>query len=192
MDTVSAIRARRSIRRFLPKPVPAGQLKELVELARLYAPGGNVQPLRYAIVQEKSNTDRLFAGLKWAMYLPDFAIAEDQRPSAYIVLLRDDRVKKNCQFDLGAAATNIMLAAQSMGLASCCLASFSRKGVSELLRQEEDLVPELVIALGYADQESRAVAHTGDDRYFETADGVLNVPKLSPEQVLIFSDFVSA
>ena len=188
MDTATAIRARRSIRRFLPKAVPAQYLRQLVELARLYAPGGNVQPLRYAIVAEKENTDRLFAGLKWAMYLPDFQIADTQRPAAYIVLLRDDAVKKNCQFDLGAASTNIMLAAQSMGLASCCLASFSREAVTEILGQEQTLVPELVIALGYADQESRAVAHTGDHRYFETEDGVLNVPKLSVEQVLVFAD----
>lgn len=188
MDTITAIRARRSIRRFLPKPVAAEQLLQLVELARLYAPGGNVQPLRYAIVAEKENTDRLFAGLKWAMYLPEFTVSEQQRPAAYIVLLRDDTVKKSCRFDLGAASTNIMLAAQSMGLATCCLASFSREDITELLGLGETLVPELVIALGYADQESRAVPFAGDHRYFETPDGALNVPKLSPEQVLVFSD----
>lgn len=184
MDITQAIRSRRSIRRFLPRPVAPGVLQELAELARFYASGGNRQPIRFAIVSQESARSRLFAGLKWAMYLPEFTIREDQQPAAYLVLLRQG--SQSCQFDLGAAATTIMLAAREKGLDTCCLASFSRKDVQALL--DTSLEPELVIALGYADQESRAVDMDGDHRYFQTPDGVLNVPKLPLAQALVYSD----
>lgn len=184
MDMKEAILSRRSIRRFLPKPVEDSVLLELVELARFYASGGNLQPIRFAIVSREPARSQLFAGLKWAMYLPQFSIREDQRSAAYIVLLRQG--SKSCQFDLGAAATTVMLAAREKGLDTCCLASFSREDVKKLLGC--DLEPELVIALGYADQESRAVEQQGDHRYFETADGALNVPKLGIREVLVYTD----
>ena len=188
MQVFEAIGSRRSIRRFLPRQIPAETLKQLVELGRLYASGGNRQPLRFAILAEKEARQQLFATLKWAMYLSGFEIRPEQQPTGYIRLLRDSRVSQDCQFDLGAAATTVMLAAREQGLDTCCLASFSREKVTELLGLSEELVPELVIALGYGDQESRAVDMDGDFRYFETPDGALNVPKLTMEDALIYSD----
>lgn len=189
MDVRSAILQRRSIRRFRPEPVPDAVLYELVELGRLYASGANLQPIRFAVVSRKPMTDQVFAQLKWAAYLPDFEIREDQKPAAYVILLRDEKVKKSCQFDVGAASTTVMLAAQARGLASCALASFHAGALSQLLALPEQLVPELVLALGYADQESCAVDYAGDVKYFEQ-DGGLRVPKLTMGQALVFSDAV--
>lgn len=188
MQVQDAIVSRRSIRRFLPKEIAPGALEQLVQLGRLYASGGNRQPLRFAILAEKEARQQLFATLKWAMYLPEFEIRPEQQPTGYIILLRDSHVSKACGFDLGAAATTVMLAAREQGLDTCCLASFSAEKVRALLGLSEELVPELVIALGYADQESRAVDMAEDYRYFETPDGALNVPKLTIENALIYSD----
>ena len=184
MEVREAIRDRRSIRRFLPRPVADDILLELVELGRLYASGGNLQPIRFAIVSREPDKSRLFAGLKWAMYLKDFSILPQQQPAAYLVLLHEKG--KSCGFDLGAAATTVMLAAKAQGLDTCCLASFDRAATQTLLAT--DLEPALVIALGYADQVSRSVDMTGDHKYFEAPDGALQVPKLPSEQALIHTD----
>jgi nitroreductase len=72
MHTFDAIAARRSIRKFRPEPVSRELLRELVEVTRLYPSGGNLQPLRFAIVTNPTLTDAVFSDLKWAMYLPDF------------------------------------------------------------------------------------------------------------------------
>lgn len=188
MDARTAILQRRSIRRFLPKAVPDEILTDLVDLARLHATGANSQPLRYAIISRKPMTDETFAHLKWAMFLPGFEIRKDQRPKAYIVLLRDENVSKSCGYDVGAASTNIMIAAESYGLATCCLASFSRGKLVEVLKLPPHLHPELVIAIGYPDQKSQAVPYAGSQKYYEAEDGSLQVPKHTLSEVLIFSD----
>ena len=184
MNILEAIESRRSIRRFAEKPIPAEALERLVEVSRLYASGRNLQPIRFAIVAEKENTDRLFPLLKWAGYLPGFVIEENQRPAAYLVLCAQE--PGACQFDVGAASTSVMLAARAFGLQSCCLLSFQAQPLQALLQLPEGMKPAMVIALGYPAQESRAVPQTEDCKYFETPDGVLNVPKLSAQEVTIF------
>lgn len=188
MNTREAARARRSIRRFQDIPVPPEALKELADLARLYASGGNIQPLRCAVVSRKENTDRVFDCLKWAMYLPGFEIRPDNRPKAYLVLVADQNVKRNYQFDLGAAATTVMLSAQDFGLQSCCLAVVQKEALRQILSLPEDLVPEIAIALGYGAQESTAVPMTDSVKYIQDADGNLQVPKRMLEETLVFSD----
>ena len=74
MQTFEAMALRRSIRKFRPEPVPGDVLTKIVEISRLYPTGGNLQPVRFAIVTKQELTDTLFADLRWAMYLPDFTI----------------------------------------------------------------------------------------------------------------------
>ena len=142
-----------------------------------------MQPIRYIVVTEKANLDRVFASLRWAAYLPGFEIKYEQRPMAYIVLTSD---KKNCQFDLGAAATTLMLAAEGKGLGSCCLGSFDKKVLLELLPLQQDQEPLLVIALGYPAQNSKIVEYNGDVKYYEDSDGCLCVPKRTIYDILTF------
>lgn len=186
MNILEAIESRRSIRRFSQKPVSGEILKKLVEVSRLYASGRNFQPIRFAVVAKKENMEQVFPLLKWAGYLPGFTITEDQRPTAYVVLCAQEPAA--CQFDVGAASTSVMLAAREFGLQSCCLMSFQPQPLRGILALPEELKPAMVIALGYPAQQSRPVPQETDCKYFETPDGVLNVPKLSPEQVTVYTD----
>lgn len=188
MHTLEAMYQRRSIRKFSPEPIPVSDLKEIVEVARLYPSGGNLQPVRFAVLSAKELTDALFADLKWAMYLPGYTIGETERPTAYVVLLRDETVKKKCDYDIGAASTMVMLAAVEKGLASCPIGNFSAPKLQSLLGLSENLQPELVIALGYPAQES-SVAPMGDSiRYWQDEQGDFLVPKWSTEEVLVFCE----
>jgi len=54
--------------------------------------------------------------------------------------------------DIAIAAQNIMLTATDKGLGSCCVASFDQKAVQSLANIPADIVPELIIALGYPAQ----------------------------------------
>ena len=186
MTVLDAIESRRSIRRFTQTPIPKEVLEKLVEVGRLYASGRNLQPIRFGLITKKENTRQVFPLLKWAGYLPGFEITEQQKPTAYLVLLAENPAA--CQFDIGAASTTVMLAAREFGLQSCCLLSFQAEPLRQLMQIPGDLKIAMVIALGYPDQESRAVEQVTDCKYYETDDGVLNVPKLSPAQLLIVSD----
>ena len=57
MDIQTAIMNRRTIRRFAPKPITDRQLTALVDLARLYASGGNLQPIRFIGVTKEELTE---------------------------------------------------------------------------------------------------------------------------------------
>ncbi len=185
MDVKQAIRQRRTIRRFENKPVSGTTLRNLVDLSRLYASGGNRQPIRYIAVNTQNVLDEIFPILRWAAYLPNFKIALEQRPKAYIILTCEE--KHSVQFDVGAAATTLMLAAEEEGLGTCCLGSFDSKRLKDILGLADDTEPALVIALGYPDQCSKAVDYTGDVRYYEDETGFLCVPKRNVEDVLTWT-----
>lgn len=184
MDIQTAIMQRRTIRRYQNKPVSADAVRKLVELSRLYASGGNLQPIRYVGIVTQPLLDDVFATLKWAAYLPGYEIREENRPAAYVVLTCDANAKRNCQFDVGAAATTLMLAAEGEGLATCCLGSFNAKVLKELLDLPENTEPALVISLGYPAHQSRAVDLVDDVKYYEDSNGCLCVPKRTLEEVL--------
>jgi nitroreductase len=59
MEFSRVIRARRSIRKFKPDPVPDTDIKELLEAARLAPSGLNMQPWRFAIVKSRSVREKL-------------------------------------------------------------------------------------------------------------------------------------
>ncbi len=181
MDIKTAITQRRTIRRFLKKPIEERVLREIIALSRLYASGANLQPIRYIAVTDQSKLDSVFDTLRWAAYLPEFQINNDNRPMAYVLLTSD---KSNCQFDLGAAATTLMLAAEGEGLSTCCLGSFDRNKLREILPVKEEQEILLVVALGYPAQNSRIVDYAGDVKYYEDADGCLCVPKRTLDELL--------
>lgn len=185
MRVEEAIRNRRSIRRFRQDPVPVELLHRLSDLARLYPSAGNQQPIRTAIVTKAPHLQEVFKTLRWAMYLPDYAPAENERPTAYLILLSE---QKNCLFDLGAAAMAVTLAAQEQGLASCCLQSAEPKKIQHLLGLPKQMEALLVIALGYGAQESCMIPAEDDLRYRQIENGALVVPKLTLERTLLYSD----
>ena len=188
MNTLDAMLARRSIRKFLPREIPRDVLLKITEVSRLYPSGGNLQPVRFAIVASPALREQVFADLKWAMYLPEYTIGPDEQPTAYIILLRDDVVRKKCDYDIGAASAMVMLAAADQGLASCPIGNFPAQKLAQLLKLPKNLHPELVLALGYAAQESRVVPMEDTVRYTQDENGDFLVPKWETEAVLVFND----
>lgn len=182
MNVIEAIEGRRSIRRFQNKSVPADVLLKLADLARLYASGGNQQPIRTGIVSQQPRLDGVFASLNWAMYLPDFEILPSQRPQAYLILF----AKNSCPFDCGAAAATVLLACREFGLSACPLGIARPAQLLQALELDETWKPQLAIALGYAAQESSTVPMTDTAAYSQDENGNMHVPKRSLEETLLF------
>lgn len=187
MDVLTAIRQRRSIRKFWNIPVEPQLLTNLVDLARLHTSAANRQPIRYAIIGgEKRNA--VFSCLHWAAYLRDFEILPEQRPAAYILLLTEAPAGKFAAFEAGAAATNMMLAAQEFGLSSCCLGIADRTALQLSLRIPYSTEVIAAIAIGYGAHSSRTVPYQGSVRYTVDENGDFLVPKLTVNDVIIYSD----
>lgn len=188
MNVYDAIMKRRTIRKFEQKKVSRKDLEKLVDCARVAAYGANVQPLKFAIVDNEETLKKIYPSTKWAGALTDGAPKENERPAAYIAVLGDKNIKSNGVFEVeaGAAVTTMMLEAVEMGLGTCWLGAIQRDEIKKTLAVDESLDVVYLLAVGYPMQNSRMVEmQDGNVKYFESEDGTINVPKRSLEEVLV-------
>ena len=179
----------RSYRRFHQnEKVSIETLKELVDLARLSATGGNMQPLKFIVSGDAPRNALIFPQLGWAAYLKDWAgPGEGERPSAYIIILGDKRIKTSFGCDHGIVAQSMLLGAAEKGLGGCIIASIKKPELAQAL----DLSPRfeilLVLALGKPQETVvlEAVGPDGDIKYWRDSDGVHHVPKRSLDDIII-------
>ena len=187
MDVSKALIGRRTIRKFKQDKLAQADLEKLVDFARLSAFPANIQPLRFAIINDDSLVKATFPHTKWAGYMPENGTPKQgEEPTAYIAILGHKGTKSAFQVEAGAAITSMMLGAFEMGIGSCWLGSINRSELLKLYGISEDEY-ELVylLALGYPNQESRAVTATDSIKYYEDENGGISVPKLPLDEVLI-------
>ncbi len=185
MKVTEAIKSRRSIRKFTQAPIKREILTDLVDCARLAPYPMNLQPLKFAVVTEA--LEDIFSCTKWAGYLENGTPSRDERPTAYVVILGDRKIKPGDDFkkETGIAGSTLTLAAMEHGVASCWLGALDRKKIAKILSLPENLEVQDVVALGYPAQESEPVEMTEDNvRYYMGRDNVLQVPKRSIDEII--------
>ncbi|PLS14647.1 nitroreductase [Bacillus sp. M6-12] len=155
MEVIAAVKTRRSARSFEQRALPEEIIQE-IENAILNSPSGsNAQESHFVIVQDKLQLKRL----------KRFAPGLSGEPAAVVVLCSNgteslirggkDTAEVLRFVNLGIAAAYILLATHSLGIGNCPIRSFHREAVKKLLDLPEDIEPELLISLGYADQPPR-------------------------------------
>lgn len=186
MNIDEIIKSRRSIRRFKQDPIDESILIDLVDCGRLAPSGGNSQPLEYVIVTNAEQCEKIFDSTSWAAYIaPSGTPPEGYRPVAYIIILVNTRIKEErYEFDIGAAAQNILLAAAAKGIASCWIRNLNHKELKRNLELPEHVLPDSVIALGYPAEESRIEPVVESIKYWKDQDGTMHVPKRALETIL--------
>lgn len=86
MDVSSAVAARRSIRRFLDRPVPQDLLREVLDKARAAPSGGNLQPWHATVLTGHSLArlkQDMQAALMAAPEQPEYRIYPEDLPSPW-------------------------------------------------------------------------------------------------------------
>jgi len=201
VDVYKAILKRRSIRGFQQSRISVKELRRMVNAGRLAPSAANMQPLEFLVVTAKTLCDEVFKHLKWAGYItPDGNPKPECQPPAYIVILinkhkvsrplikRDEKAIRYSFTpdlrDVGAAAENIMLFAQSKGIASCWLGAINKLGIRKIFSISKQLEIDSVIALGYPRMVSAIAKFKGSVMYYLDSKGVLHVPKRPLEEVL--------
>ncbi len=179
----------RSFRRFYEDvPVESETLKELVDLARNSASAANLQPLKYVLSCDSKKNAVIFSHLTWAGYLKDWpGPGKGERPSAYIIILKDKGISKSIDCDHGIAAQSIMLGATDKGLGGCIIGAIRRKGLHKSLELPPIYEILLVLAIGKP-KETVAIEPLGqeqDIRYWRDSDDVHHVPKRALEDIII-------
>ncbi len=171
----------RSYRRFdASQPLDEETLRELIAVARLAPSAANLQPLRYVLSCRPCENGQIYSTLTWAGALKGWpGLAEEDRPTGYIVVLTDRALKDPADIDVGIAAQTILLAAAERGLGGCMVSSVQRGRLRELLGLPDGLAVSLVIALGRPAEEVvlEDAVPGGSTRYWRDGMQVHHVPK---------------
>jgi len=179
----------RSCRRFYQEVGVEGQvLRELVDLARLSASAGNIQPLKFILSCESQKNALIFPHLAWAGYLEDWpGPCEGERPPAYIIILGDTEKSKSFGCDHGIAAQSILLGAVERGLAGCIIGLVQREGLRKALDIPSRYEILLVLAIGKPKETVvlETVGHGGDIKYWRSSDGIHHVPKRPLDDIIL-------
>jgi nitroreductase len=147
METIEAIKTRRSIRTFSDEMIPEEQLIQILTCG-MYAPSaGNQQPWQFILIQDKQVLQKI-PDIHEHAHMMSMA-------SAGILICIDSSLEKHKNMavqDCSAATQNILLAAHALDIGSCWLGVYPReKRMNELrkmLRIPDSVIPFSLIALG--------------------------------------------
>jgi nitroreductase len=160
MEVLEAIKGRRSIRSFLPDPVPEKDLKTILEAAIMAPSAGNCQPWEFVIVKDEERKRKLAEAAHWQ----DF-IAE--APVVVVVCANIPRTSARygkrgetlyCIQDTAAAIQNMLLAAHSLGYGTCWIGSFEDDQVAKIVEAPKGVKPVALIPIGKPAEKPRAPA----------------------------------
>jgi len=184
-DVYSVIQSRRSIRRFQQKPLDIKLLTTFVDAARIAPSAANLQPLEYMIINEKTLCEKVFPTLGWAGYIkPKWTPKESERPTAYIIILVKEDLKKYYKWDVGLAAENLMLLAEQNSIGSCLLLNINRERLRSLLNIPESLYIDAVVALGYKAEKAIMEDMQDSVQYYRDEQEILHVPKRKLKDIM--------
>ena len=157
MTLKELITASRSYRSFDSSvKITREQLLDWVDCARLSPSSINLQMLKFRIVTSEDECAEMLENTRWAGKIKDQKLPpEGHAPTAYVVICADTDViatAEKFQKDVGICAQSIMLAAAECGFGGCTIGSFSPEEVSKTLSLSQNLIPQLVLALGKPDE----------------------------------------
>lgn len=187
MSVYDLILKRRTIRKFKQEKIQRHVLEKLINAARLAPSASNLQPIKYIIVDEKQQVDAVFEHVKWAGYIAPYGDpAVDERPVAFVIMLLDTEIRKSYyDVDIGAAASNLTLAALEEGIGACWMGAIDRDAIRAMFQIPDKYVISLAIALGYPAESPVAEEENGSIKYYKDENGVLHVPKRKLKDIII-------
>lgn len=189
----SLLAADRSIRRFKGNSEIGYTIAaNLVGLVRFCSSGRNAQPLKYAVITDHSEREKLFPALKWAGYYENWDGPDpDERPTAYLVQFLDTEITQNCLCDDGLQLQAITLGAAALGIGGCIIKSFNAETVRNVCGVDSDsrFKPLYVLALGYPKEEVLIVdmpsGTEADYKYYRDEEDRQIVPKRPVHDLII-------
>ena len=151
------VKNRRSIRRYLERPVEREKILACIEAARLAPSADNVQPWRFLIIDDPELkakfAQEVFSGI---YFISKFAA---KAPVLIMILGRLDiianRIGKQIQnihfylIDIGIAGEHIVLQAEELGLGSCWIGWFNIRKARKFLKIPRKYKIVSLMAMGY-------------------------------------------
>ena len=178
-EIISFLRSRRSIRRYLPDPVPQEVVQQLLTAASWAPSAHNRQPWRFAVIQTDAVKQQLAIAMGQKLrhdlekdHLPEAFIQKETNRSyeriteAPLIIIActsmtdmdsyPDPTRQHNEWIMATQSTalavqNLLLAAHAFGLGACwmCAPLFCQQTVQNTLHLAPDWEPQALITIGY-------------------------------------------
>jgi nitroreductase len=163
METIEAIKSRRSIRKYKAEQVPEEKISDILACAMQAPSAGNEQPWHFLVIKDKKTLAKI------PQINPYAAMAKDA-PLA-ILVLGDTTLEKFNGFwvqDCSAAVQNILLAAHGLGLGAVWTAIYGLddrvKGFKDLFSLPDNILPLALIPIGFPENDIAPVDRFNEER----------------------------
>lgn len=149
MDTIEALKTRRSIRKYKSDPVPKELIEKVIDCGRLAPTARNVQPWEFVVITDSSTLKRIGGMANHGKFIAD-------APVCVVVLSKETKYWLE---DASAATQNLLLAAHALGLGACWIAGDKKdyaEPVRELVGAPAGFRLISLVTIGYADEQPTA------------------------------------
>ncbi|MBW3012912.1 nitroreductase family protein [Candidatus Woesearchaeota archaeon] len=154
MDVYELIKKRRSIRKYRPDPIEWDKVAKILNAGHHAPSAGNLQSWRFIVVKDPETKNKIanaaFNQL-WMETAPvHIVICASLSRSSQTYGVRGERlyVVQDCAM----AAMSMLLAAESLGLATCFVGAFDEGQLKRDLDIPDNARPQGIITLGHADE----------------------------------------
>lgn len=153
MEVVEAIRSRRSIRKYLDRPIEDEKLREVLDAARLAPSGVNRQEWKFVIVRDPDNRRELAAATRNQEWIA-------AAPVIVACAATDTKVTTGSgepahRIDVSIAVDHMTLRARELGLGTCWIGAFDQRKAEQILNAPESAEVIVLMTLGYPAEEGR-------------------------------------
>lgn len=161
MDVTTAIKGRRSIRKYKKKDLPEDVLNDLLDAARTAPTAANRQAWELVVVKDPALRAELVPACKNQKFV--------EEASVFIAGIEDPEQKWS-RVDVSIVIDHITLEAHAKGLGTCWIGAFDPARVGEILKVPANRNVAVCLTLGYPDEtpEARTRKHLNELVHYNT------------------------
>ena len=189
MNVYDTVKSRRTVRRFKQEPIDRESIIKMIDAARVSPSAGNIQSLKYAIIDSLDERKAMFPYIKYAGYIADWNPEFTESPVAFIAVLNDTNIRKtnsSTECDCGIAMMSISLVAAEMGLGSCILGAIDKDSIAKVLNLDSKYEILYLIGLGISNQENTQFDDSDSVKYAMDLSNNFNVPKRKIDDIIVY------
>lgn len=194
MEFKQILKERYATKKFNGKKVDNDKIEQIKEMIKLSPSAINLQPWKIKIIEDDSLKEKLYAASidqiqittcshllvfcantdfkahadKFMDMISNFGVPEENMEFLKSILNRYLNTADLCeaQKNVFIAATTALYAAKSLGIDSCPIQGFDPKAFSEILELPDNLIPTIIVPLGYPADNPMPKARFPDEDIF--------------------------
>jgi nitroreductase len=145
MNVSDAIRLKRAVRKFAPKPLPEETILIILNAGRRAQSSKNTQPWHFIAITDRAILKDLSTCGEWAGHLAGAALG--------VAIVHPDPAERfQILFDIGQAAAYMQLAAWELGVGSCLATIYQAEMARQILHFPGEMHLRIAISFGYPEE----------------------------------------